>query len=272
MRTRIVVPIIVVVVGVTAGCGKDSGGSTGPSRTVTAVSLSPTTDMIRIKGSETYTATARYSDGSSETVQGTWSSAAANIASVEGNGRVTGVSSGSTTITGTYQGMSGTQALRVVPDYHGRWSGDWQVRSCSATGDWAGACAEFPPGDLFGFTLNATQTRDTITGTTDFGDDLPGPITGTIATNGHLAVTGTYTVNVEGISLEVTVSDWDTNTTDNQTMTGRLRLTFRAAGLQGTLQNDGEIRVVTKVSSTPSAFPASQGTPGFLSAIAASRR
>lgn len=273
MRTRIVVPIIVVLVSVIAGCGDGGGGSTTPTPTLTSLSLSPPTDMIRIRGNETFTITARYADGSSQTVQGTWSSSAANVASVDGNGRVTGVSSGSTTIAAEHQGMRGTQNLRVVPDYHGRWGGDWQVTSCSATGDWVGACEdEFQTGDLFGFTLNATQTRDTITGTTDFGDNIPGPVTGTIATDGHLAVAGTYTISIEGLSLEVTVSDWDTNTTDNQTLTGRFRLTLRVSGLAGALAVNGDIRVVTKVSSTPSAVQAGRGMRGLLSAIAASRR
>ncbi len=34
-------------------------------------------------------------------------------------------------------------------------------------------------------------------------------------------------------------------------MTGRFRVTMRAAGLQGSIRIDGELRVVAKTSSTP---------------------
>ena len=174
MKAPIGVPIVVLVLA-GVGCGGDSGGSTSATPTVTSVSLSPATDMIRIRGNHTFAMTANYSNGSSGSVQGTWSSSNSNVASVDGNGMVTGISSGSTTVTGQHQGVAGTQTLRVVPDYHGRWGGDWQVKSCSATGDFVGICEdEFPPGELVGMTLNATQARDTITGTTDFGDDLTG--------------------------------------------------------------------------------------------------
>ena len=171
-------------------------------------------------------------------------------ASIDSNGRATGVASGQATIFADYQGLRGTRLLRVLPDYQGRWRGDWRVAACAEEGDWRGICREFTNAALFALNLGLTQARDSVTGTTDFGDELPGPVTGTIGMSGHLVVSGTYTITLEGIPIEVTVSNWQTLTTDNERMTGRFRLGMRAAGLQGSFSTDGDLRIVTKVSAT----------------------
>ena len=43
----------------------------------------------------------------------------------------------------------------------------------------------------------------------------------------------------------------ETITTDNQRMTGRFTMTFRAAGIQGSVRFSGELRVVGKTAATP---------------------
>lgn len=161
--------------------------------------------------------------------------------------------------------------LRVVPDYHGRWRGDWIATGCSDEGDWQGACGDFPSGSLFGLSLELTQTRDAISGTTDFGDDLPGAGSGTIRMDGPLVLSGTYTIVIEGIPMELTVADWETVTTDNERMTGRFRVSLRAPGLQGSVGVNGEARIVAKTSAT-SVATASAGARSFRGAITGSLR
>jgi hypothetical protein len=53
-----------------------------------------------------------------------------------------------------------------------------------------------PSTDLI-ITLVASQARDGVTGTIDFGDERPGAITGSIRPDGHLTLNGTYAVTIE---------------------------------------------------------------------------
>jgi hypothetical protein len=48
------------------------------------------------------------------------------------------------------------------------------------------------------------------------------------------------------VPFEVTVSNWETLSTDNQRMTGRYALSFRAAARQGSARIDAELRIVAK--------------------------
>jgi hypothetical protein len=251
-RNLVVVALLTTMV----ACGGKGGGSptapSAPTPTITGLSITPATDLIKIKASESFTATATFSDGSSRPVQATWGTDTPGVATIDSSGRATGVASGQATIFADYPGAQrATRLLRVVPDYHGRWRGDWSVTACAEEGDWRGVCQEFTIGSLWLLNLTVTQTRDTVTGTTDFGEDLPGPVTGTIRMSGHLEVSATYTVTFEGIPVEITVSNWETITTDNERMTGRLRMGMRATGVQGSFRTDGELRIVTKTSATP---------------------
>jgi hypothetical protein len=229
---------------------KGGGGPTGPTPTVTNVTLAPSTDFITIKAVQTFSATANFSDGSSRVVQATWGSDAPAVAAVDA-GRVTGVSPGLATIFADYEGQRGVRPLRVVPDYQGRWTGDWSITSCTDGGDLSGICSEYAVGDLFAITLVASQARDGVSGTIDFGDELPGAIAGSIRPDGHLTLNGTYAVTIEDLLFELTIANWDTISLDNQRMTGHLTLSARVAGLQGSYEVAGDLRVVTKTSTTP---------------------
>jgi hypothetical protein len=267
MQASRLLPILLLAALV--GCGGEDGvnGSTGPT-VVTGVSVTAGSDLITINASQTLTARASLNNGSSMTVQPAWGSDAPGVATVDATGRVTGIGSGVATVFADYEGKRGTLLLRVVPNYQGRWEGDWSVTACSSDADWLDVCDEFRVGELFWLTLVVNQTRDTVTGTTDFGDELPGPVKGNIEMSGALVVGGTYTINVEGLLLELTVTDWETMSVDNQRMTGHLCVIGRVAGLQGSFDVDGELHVVTKVSSEP--LDAGLGQPdrrGLLRAI-----
>lgn len=262
-------PFSVILLVFLTACGKSSSPAT-PTPTVSGLSIAPATDMIKIKASESFTAQATYSDGTSHAVTASWSSDNSSVATIDASGRATAVNSGSATIIADYQGMRATRLLRVVPDYQGRWQGDWTVTACTEDGDWQRirTCESvYPNGSLWALTLSANQNRDAVTGTTDFGDELPGPVNGTIRTDGHLVLTGTYTIVFENLPVEITISEWDTTTTDNQQMSGRLRLTLRAAGVQGSVGVSGDLRIVSKTSTTP-VLTSSGGGVGIGRAIA----
>ena len=108
--------------------------------------------------------------------------------------------------------------------------GDWRLVGCTADGDWSRSdiCQDVPVGTLLPFGLALTQDRDTASGTATL-DDVVGPVQGSIRLAGQLDVGGTFTFTDEGVTIDVTVTEWETTTTDNQRLTGRFVLVFRAA-------------------------------------------
>jgi hypothetical protein len=243
------------------GGGERPPTSPSPAPTTTALAISSSTDLLKINQSETFTLTASMSDGSTRTVAGTWRSDSPAVATVDANGRVTGAGSGETVISAESSGLrAAPRTVRVLPDYQGRWSGDWRLASCTTDGDWTRSdiCRDVPVGTLLPFGLALTQDRDTAGGTATL-DDVVGPVEGSIRLAGHLGVGGTFTFTDEGITIDVTVTDWETTTTDNQRMTGRFVLVFRAARLQGSVRFDGELRIVAKSAATPLSPAGRQG-------------
>jgi hypothetical protein len=95
------------------------------------------------------------------------------------------------------------------------------------------------------FTLVLTQDRDNATGTVDL-TDIPGPVTGTIRGGGELPLSGDFTVVIEGFPVEVSLSDFEIQSTDNARLTGRFRTRFRQSALQGSATFDSELRSVSK--------------------------
>ena len=149
-RNLVVVALLTTMV----ACGGKGGGSptapSAPTPTITGLSITPATDLIKIKASESFTATATFSDGSSRPVPATWGTDTPGVATIDSSGRATGVASGQATIFADYPGAQrATRLLRVVPDYHGRWRGDWSVTACAEEGDWRGVCREFTIGSLW---------------------------------------------------------------------------------------------------------------------------
>jgi uncharacterized protein YjdB len=93
--------------------------ATGP--VVTSISLSPTAVTISVGGTQQFTATAGYSDGSSKTITSlaTWTSTDPTIASIQSTGQTspglaTGVAPGNVNITASYGGVNAVTTLNVI--------------------------------------------------------------------------------------------------------------------------------------------------------------
>lgn len=104
---------------VTASVGGVSGTAAlsvaAETVTVTAVAVSPATASVASGQTQQFTATATYSDGSTANVtsSATWTSASTSVATISAGGLVTGVASGSTIVTASFSGFSGTSAVTV---------------------------------------------------------------------------------------------------------------------------------------------------------------
>ena len=276
MRANVVVSVLVfgLAFGL-ASCGGREGGPTiptSPSATVTGLSITASTDLLKINQSETFTVTATMSNGSTAAVTATWRSENPAVATVDANGRVTGIGSGETAISAESSGVRATpRTIRVLPDYQGRWSGDWRVAGCTTDGDWARTdiCREVPVDTLLSLALVLTQDGDNTSGNVTLAD-VAGPVQGPIRPGGQLSLAGAFTSTDEGIVLDATVADWETTTTDNQRMTGRFALVFRAAGLQGSVRFNGELRVVAKTAAAP--LSATSGELRLRRAVTAATR
>lgn len=249
---------LVLVLGLPFGavsCGGDGGPTapTPPPATVTGLAITSSTDLLKINQSGTFTATATMSNGSTAIVTATWRTDNPAVATVDSSGRVTGMASGEASISAEANGVRATpRTLRVLPDYHGRWSGDWRVAGCTTDGDWARTdiCRDVPVDSLLSFALALSQDRDNTSGNVTL-DDVTGPVQGPIRLDGQLNVAGAFTSTDGGLVIDTTVADWETATTDNQRMTGRFTLNFRAAGMKGSVRFNGELRIVAKTAATP---------------------
>jgi hypothetical protein len=101
------------------GCGGGGGGGVPVVPVLVSVTVKPATTTILPGATLQFTATANYSNGTSIDVTGsaTWSSSTPTVATVSdesgSKGTATGVSAGSTTITASYNGFSGSAKLSV---------------------------------------------------------------------------------------------------------------------------------------------------------------
>ena len=109
---RAVMRCIPVSMLVLAACGSDS--STGP--VVTSVTVNATTQTVAVGQTLQLSATARDGDGNVVTGQEvSWSSGTPAVASVNGSGLATGVSAGTSQITATIKGLTGSLTVTVIP-------------------------------------------------------------------------------------------------------------------------------------------------------------
>jgi len=231
--------LVVLAAAAFAACEQSSPAE--PTKTVSSLSMSPGTDWIKIKAAEKFTVTALYSTGAAEVVTPAWSSDAATVATVDAAGTVTGVAAGLATIAAAFQGQSATRTLRVIPDYAGRWAGNWAVTSCAVQGDFiANWCAPVNNGS-FPATLDILQTKDVVSATWVF-QEATGNHPGSIATAGPLSLTGSSFQS--GVRIEI--ASWQTVTSDNRAMTGTFTLRWTTDGRSGSAQTVIDLRNFTK--------------------------
>jgi len=115
MRTRSLIAIFMLVVAGASliGCSDfftDTGNCTG-------VSVTPTTGSIGVGQTQQLTATCTVNAGNSQTITNTasWSSSTPSIATVTSTGFVVGITPGSTTISASSNGTTGSANVTVNP-------------------------------------------------------------------------------------------------------------------------------------------------------------
>ncbi len=112
--------LVLVVCSLTlwVACGSKGGGSASFSSAASLSSLqvTPAAGSIATGATQQFTATGKFSDGSSKDVTSSvqWSSTAATVASVSSNGLATGVAAGVVTVTAQSGTVKGTASLTIT--------------------------------------------------------------------------------------------------------------------------------------------------------------
>jgi hypothetical protein len=209
-----------------ASCQEATRPSALPPRPDELV-IAPPIEALKMGEREELAALLVRGDGTRVAVPATWSSDAPQVASVSAEGRVLAVGLGTTTIRATFEALSAQQSLRVVPDYAGRWSGQYRIAGCKRTsGSGPDICRNILNARLpLGVTL--VQSAAVPVGTLDLYDNTgglleTGPVEGSIDETYALLLSGT-TRSVDPVHpRETTIADWRTTLTeDGARMTGR---------------------------------------------------
>lgn len=225
-----------------AACG--GGGTTPPTPTTppppTLSGLTITgLDALRTGFFSDYTATATLSDGSTQnvTTQATWSTGNASVATAEANGRISGQTHGSTTVTATYQGRTGSKAVNVVNNYGGTWTGTYIATACDAAGAFrnVGWC-QGVVGSRQQITLVLSQTgndRSSVSGRLSNQFITNAPVTGNVTGDGRLVLGSDSSATSNGVTFRFQLGGWDTRLTSLSQMSGRTAVNLSAINVSG---------------------------------------
>ena len=156
-----------------------------------------------------------------------WSIAPDGVAIVDQQGRVSPVAVGTATLTARYGDKTGTQQIRVLPDFSGNWSGQFRITGCSGGFDFrecgrmmvgagAGTGTGTAPSPFYPFSMQLSQFRDQVTGTVReprVSGELTYPVSGIIRLNGQLVLEAITQKN--GDSLRV--FNWASTTNNGAT-------------------------------------------------------
>jgi hypothetical protein len=114
MFRQVVTSLVVLAL---AGCG---GGKDEPDppATLTSIAVTPSAPSAQtLSNTLQFTATGTYSDGSTSNITAsvTWGSSSTAVATINASGLATSAGGGSTTITATLSGVTGSTVFTVTP-------------------------------------------------------------------------------------------------------------------------------------------------------------
>lgn len=214
------------------GCSSSNSSPTAPTSvanaSVRSLSLSKTSVELIVGNVETIRATATYSDGSVRIASPTYTSSNTSIATVDSDGNVRAVASGSTTIAATLSGATANLPVRSVPDFAGQWSGTYRFTSCAAPARWGASYCNGLVGPPYPIVLNLAATGSRVIGSIQLGL-VTGTVDGSVSDDGTLRLNGTYTALVQNVIHSFELQNWQTQTTGNS-MTGRWATSGLIAG------------------------------------------
>jgi hypothetical protein len=207
-------PWLLIPVLVAASCGSPTAPSPTPSGSPgpDVLTITPAVGAVKIGSTVALAAVVVSGDGTRRTVAASWSSDSPEVVAVSGDGRVSGMSLGKTSIHAKFEALSADQVMRAVPDYGGTWSGNYHVLNCTQISGNVNIC---DAGAVLPLSTVVNQDGASVTGTLAFystGGRLveTGPVAGSIDDTGALLLAGT-TTSVEAEQPGTTqVTGWNT--------------------------------------------------------------
>ena len=230
------------------GCSGSNNSPTAPTvaavPTVRSLSLSKTSVELPIGNVEKITATATYTDGSVSTASPTYTSSNTSIATVDSDGNVRAVAGGVTTIAAAFSGATANLSVRSIPNFEGRWSGQYRFTSCSAPPRWGALYCSQLVGPMYSIVLNLTATGSRVVGSFQLGNAI-GSVNGSVADDGTLRLNSTYAALVGNLTYSFEFQNWQTQTTGNS-MTGGWATLGRLSGESETASFEAEMVTVSR--------------------------
>ena len=111
-------PLLFTLVGVASlACSGDTTEPPPAEPTLTRITISPSDLTLEIGQTQQLSAQGTYSDGSTENLNPTWSSSAADVASISVSGLVTAVGVGVVTISASFDGLTGSGSITVTGSF-----------------------------------------------------------------------------------------------------------------------------------------------------------
>lgn len=223
-------------------------GLTQPTpRSETAVpifSIVPAIESLKIGATERLSVVAT-SGTTQRTVPAVWSSEKISVAMVSDDGVASAVAEGSTAILAVAEGQQLRQAIRVVPDHGGLWTGTRRIVGCQRLSGAGPDVCRFVlvgGGAVLPVSVKLTHAASSITGTlellTGSTPNESGQVLGSFSETGALQLMGSIQNVSAGHFSETTIGpgDWTTTlTAGTHRMTGRFIRNHRqqnAWGLQ----------------------------------------
>jgi hypothetical protein len=237
------------------GCG--GGGTTPvapappPAPTATSLAITSGVDALRAGFFADYAVTASMSDRTTQvvTAASAWSTSDPAVATVDAKGRLTGLSNGSVNLIASYQDRTVSRSVRIVHNYAGHWDGTFVVRSCEQSGVFVTLryCDNLGR-DPLTFALELTQggaNADQITGMMSLRN-LVGPVTGSVTSDGRLALAGPYVATTGGVNIGVDIPSWLTSPVGTVGMSGFFVYSLTVIGSDGKATQTNEIVTAVK--------------------------
>jgi hypothetical protein len=193
----------------TSGSVSGSTGLTVTALQLVSLAVTPANASLVVNGTQAYTASGTYSDGSTQnlTASVTWSSTNTAAATITAAGVATGVTSGSTTIQAALGAITGSTGLTVtttIPGLVGYWTFDDGTGATAADSSGGGNTATL----VNGVTWVSGKIGDAVqaNGVNQYVSIPPINLSGTNAVTITLWTNRTYSTNSEDVLFEATTN------------------------------------------------------------------
>lgn len=193
---------------VAGGCGGCSNSPT-PAPTLQSISVTPQNSSLAAGLTQQYSATAHYSDGSSNAATVTWSISDSSLGTINATGLLTAAKQGEVTISASSGAITGSTSLTigppnllsiaVSPQNPTAWAG--QTEQFTATGSYTDGSTQ----NLNGVTWSSGATTVAMIDNSGLATSRAAGTTMIQATSGNTSGSTTLTVTVGTFAVDVTV-------------------------------------------------------------------